>query len=77
MNQESRSVSSQNSVDEKEETNNANTTTGETSIFDEDMNMSIHIDMKTNFKETGKKLRKKKQKFKKKTNEKIRKIWFK
>jgi serine/threonine-protein kinase SRPK3 len=69
-NKDSKSVSSNNSEDEKEKTKNV---IDETSFFDEDMNMSISIDMKTNFKETGKKLRKKKQKFKKKQMKKIEK----
>ena len=69
-NKDSKSVSSNNSEDEKEKTKNV---IDENSFFDEDMNMSISIDMKTNFKETGKKLRKKKQKFKKKQMKKLEK----
>ena len=69
-NKDSKSVSSNNSEDEKEKTKNV---IDESSFFDEDMNMSISIDMKTNFKETGKKLRKKKQKFKKKQMKKLEK----
>jgi serine/threonine protein kinase len=68
-NKDSKSVSSNNSEDEKETKKEIN----ESNIFDEDMNMSISIDMRTDFKETGKKLRKKRQKFKKKQMKKLEK----
>jgi len=71
-NRDSKTTSSNNSIDEKETTMNC-TTPGTEDFFDEDMNMSISIDMKTNFQGTGKKLRKKKQKYKKKQMKKLEK----
>ena len=70
-NKDSKTTTTNNSIDEKETTMNC--TTPETDFFDEDMNMSISIDMKTNFQGTGKTLRKKKQKYKKKQMKKLEK----
>ena len=67
-NKDSKNVSTNTSDIEKESHENSVT---ESTIFDEDMNMSITINTNPDFKDTGKKLRKKRQKFKKKQMRKL------
>jgi len=69
-NKESKSVSSNNSEDGKDSINNSII---DGSFIDEDNNMAISVDMRRDFNGTGKKLRKKRQKFKKKQMKKLEK----
>ena len=69
-NKESKDVSSKNSEDGKDSINNSII---DGSFIDEDNNMAISVDMRRDFNGTGKKLRKKRQKFKKKQMKKLEK----
>ena len=69
-NKESKNTSSNNSEDGKDSVNNS---INDGSFIDEDMNMAISVDMRREFPGTGKKLRKKRQKYKRKQMKKLEK----